>query len=298
MRTASAMICAAGEMPRAAQAAPIPDPTATPMDQAACIIGMRVRPAARSTAAPSTLISTSRVPMPSPTITKATASSGTEPAMSARPMTVIAAAMSSSAPVTARRLPSQCRTGVDASSPRMAPTVTPARSSPIVAVPMPRLALMAGSRGPHAEMVIPPSPNAAVIVHRQRASAAARRDKDVRHRAAPDQRRAASDAKTFQWKVSRAENPGSPGAAAPGSTASGRRPRRRDRAATGSAGRRTRRSPARPRPAGRCPPRCDPACCPDSIRAASVSRSDRNRSRTNSRVTACCSCSASVVSVA
>ena len=52
----------------------------------------------------------------------------------------------------------------------MAPTVTPARSSPIVAVPMPRLTLMAGSRGPHAETVIPPSPNAAVIVHRQRAS--------------------------------------------------------------------------------------------------------------------------------
>ena len=70
-----------------------------------------------------------------------------------------------------RRLPSQCRTGVDASSPRMAPTVTPARISPIVAVPMPRPALMAGSRGPHAETVIPPSPNAAVTVHRQRASA-------------------------------------------------------------------------------------------------------------------------------
>ena len=53
-----------GVMPRAAQAAPIPDPAATPMDQAACIIGMRVRPAACSTAAPSTLMSTSRVPSP------------------------------------------------------------------------------------------------------------------------------------------------------------------------------------------------------------------------------------------
>jgi len=52
----------------------------------------------------------------------------------------------------------------------MAPTVTPARSSPIVAVPMPRLALMAGSRGPQVAIVIPPSPNAAVTVHRQRAS--------------------------------------------------------------------------------------------------------------------------------
>jgi hypothetical protein len=41
----------------------------------------------------------------------------------------------------------------------------------MVAVPMPRLVLMAGSRGPHAAMVIPPRPNAAVIVHRQRASA-------------------------------------------------------------------------------------------------------------------------------
>ena len=40
-----------------------------------------------------------------------------------------------------------------------------------MAVPMPRPALMAGSRGPHAEMVTPPSPNAAVTVHRQRANA-------------------------------------------------------------------------------------------------------------------------------
>jgi hypothetical protein len=53
----------------------------------------------------------------------------------------------------------------------MAPTVTPASSSPIVAVPVPRSALMAGRRGPHAETVIPPSPNAVVTVHRQRASA-------------------------------------------------------------------------------------------------------------------------------
>ena len=90
-------------------------------------------------------------------------------------MTVIAAAMSRSAPATARRLPSQCRTGVDASSPRMAPTVTPASSSPIVAVPTPRSALMAGSRGPQAEMVIPPSPNAAVTAQRQRASVRAGR---------------------------------------------------------------------------------------------------------------------------
>jgi hypothetical protein len=29
---------------------------------------------------------------------------------------------------------------------------------------------MAGSRGPHADVVIPPSPNAAVTVHRHRAS--------------------------------------------------------------------------------------------------------------------------------
>ncbi len=86
-------------------------------------------------------------------------------------MTVIATATSSSAPAMARRLPSQCRTEVEASSPKMAPTVTPARSSPIVAVPMPRPALIAGSRGPHAETVIPPSPNAAVTVHRQRANA-------------------------------------------------------------------------------------------------------------------------------
>ncbi len=157
-------------MPMAAQAAPIPEPTAAPMDQAACSIGMRVRPAARSTAAPSTLMSTSRRPIPAPMITKAAARSGTEPRTSARPMTAIAAAMSRIAPQTARRLPSQCSTGVEASSPRMAPTVTPASISPIVAVPTPRSALTAGSRGPQAETVIPPSPKAAVIARRHRAS--------------------------------------------------------------------------------------------------------------------------------
>ena len=40
-----------------------------------------------------------------------------------------------------------------------------------MAVPVPRAALMAGSRGPHVETVIPPSPNAIVTVHRQRTSA-------------------------------------------------------------------------------------------------------------------------------
>ena len=44
MSTASAMNCAAGLMPSAAQAAPIPDPTAAPMDQAACMIGMQGAP--------------------------------------------------------------------------------------------------------------------------------------------------------------------------------------------------------------------------------------------------------------
>ena len=39
----------------------------------------------------------------------------------------------------------------------------------MVPVPMPRSALMPGSRGPQAEMVIPPRPNAAVTAHRQRA---------------------------------------------------------------------------------------------------------------------------------
>ena len=76
--------------------------------------------------------------------------------------------MSRVAAVRARRLPSRCRTGVEASSPMMAPTVTPARNRPIVAVPIPRLALMAGSRGPQVETVIPPSANAAVTAHRQR----------------------------------------------------------------------------------------------------------------------------------
>jgi len=85
-------------------------------------------------------------------------------------MTVIAEAMSRSAPVTDRRLPSQRKTGADASNPRIAPTVTPARSKPITAVLISRLAFIAGNRGPHAEIAIPPRPNAAVIVHRQRAS--------------------------------------------------------------------------------------------------------------------------------
>ena len=40
-----------------------------------------------------------------------------------------------------------------------------------MAVPVPRAALMAGSRGPHAETVIPPSPNAVVTDHRQRPGA-------------------------------------------------------------------------------------------------------------------------------
>jgi hypothetical protein len=51
---------------------------------------------------------------------------------------------------------------------------------------------MAGSRGPHAEMVIPPSPNAAVTDHRQRARA--------KCSAATIRLRS----KTFQWKISRA----------------------------------------------------------------------------------------------
>ena len=179
MRTASPMNCAAGAMPRAAQAAPIPDPTAAPMDHAACMLGIRVRPAARSTAAPSTLISTSSVPIPVPVTTKATAISGTERTTSERPMTVNAAAMSRTAPATARRLPSRCSRGVEASSPRMAPTVPPASSSPSVAVPTPRSALTAGSRGPQVEMVIPPSPNAAVITQRQRASSGRADDDDT-----------------------------------------------------------------------------------------------------------------------
>ena len=107
--------------------------------------------------------------MPAPAVTKPTATSGSERAMSATPSSVIAVAMSSSAASTARRLPSRCSSGVEPSSPRMDPTVTPARSSPMVPVPMPRSALMAGSRGPQAEIVIPPRPNATVTAHRQRA---------------------------------------------------------------------------------------------------------------------------------
>jgi hypothetical protein len=61
----------------------------------------------------------------------------------------------------------------------MAPTVAPATSSPIVAVPTSRVALMAGSRGPHAEMVIPPSANAPVIVSRQRVSSGRVEDDDA-----------------------------------------------------------------------------------------------------------------------
>ena len=87
MSTASPMSCAEGLMPRAAQAAPIPDPTATPIDQAACIIGIRVRPAACSTAAPSTLISTSRVPIPAARDHEADRDQRNRTQMSARPMT-------------------------------------------------------------------------------------------------------------------------------------------------------------------------------------------------------------------
>ena len=91
--------------------------------------------------------------------------------MSASAIIVIAAAMSQSAPASARRAPSQCKTGVDPSSPPMAPMVTPASSSPIVPVSMPSSVLIAGSRGPQAESEIPPSANAVVIAQRQRASA-------------------------------------------------------------------------------------------------------------------------------
>lgn len=118
--------------------------------------------------------------------------------MSATPMTDIAAAMSRSDPATDRRLPSQCKTGVDASSPRMAPTVTPARSSPIVVVSTARLALMAGMRGPHVETAIPPSPNAPVMVHRQRVSV----PRSVATRASVTARSRHTQ-KTFRWKVSR-----------------------------------------------------------------------------------------------
>jgi hypothetical protein len=38
----------------------------------------------------------------------------------------------------------------------------------MVAVSIPRLDLIAGSRGPHVETAIPPSPNAAVTLQRQR----------------------------------------------------------------------------------------------------------------------------------
>jgi hypothetical protein len=50
----------------------------------------------------------------------------------------------------------------------MAPTVTVPRSSPMVAVSIPSLDLIAGSLGPHVETAIPPSPNAAVTLQRQR----------------------------------------------------------------------------------------------------------------------------------
>ena len=134
------------------------------------MLGSRVRPAVRSTAEPSTLMRTSSVPMPAPVITSPAATSGTDLTMSATAMSVIATATTPSAPVSARRAPSQCRSGVDPSSPPMAPTVTPASSSPIVAVSMPSSVLMAGSRGPQAESEIPPRANAAVIAQRQRAS--------------------------------------------------------------------------------------------------------------------------------
>ena len=172
MMTASPMNCTEGVTPSAAHAAPIPDPTAAPIDHVPCIKGMRVRPAARSIADPSTLISTSRVPIPSPMTRKATLTSGTDRRAMATPMTAIAAAMTRSDAVTPPRLPSRWSIGAEATRPAMAPTVTPARSRPIVAMLMPSSALTAGSRGPQAATVIPPRPKAAMIALRHRNRAA------------------------------------------------------------------------------------------------------------------------------
>ena len=148
MITASPMNCTGGVTPSAAHPAPIPDPTAAPTDQAPCIKGMRVRPAARSIADPSTFISTSSVPIPKPMNRKATLTRGSDGRVMATPMTAKAAATTRSDAVTPPRLPSRWSTGAEMTRPAMAPTVTPARSRPIVAVPMPSSALTAGSRGP------------------------------------------------------------------------------------------------------------------------------------------------------
>ena len=140
---------------------------------------------------------------------------------------------------------------------------------------------MAGSRGPQAEMVIPPSPNPVVIVHRQRASFGRSLVTNTSSVTVCTQPGGCSRLQAENLPLesithgSRKIQGRRAGAAAPGSTASGRRRPRRDRGATGSAGHPMRRSPARRRRPGRCPPRCGPpAALPRSARPALPQRAE------------------------
>ena len=127
-----------------------------------------MRPAIRSTAEPSTLIITSKAPTPVPATTKATASSGTDPSLSATPRPASPATMTSNAALMAQRLPSQCINGPATNSPPMAPAVTDARSRPIVAVLIPRLAFNSGQPRPLRRSRDPAQPERNGIVQRQR----------------------------------------------------------------------------------------------------------------------------------
>ena len=166
--TPSAMNWAEGAMPSAAQAAPIPEPTAAPTDQAACISGMSVLAAACSIAAPSTLMSTSSVPMPRPTVTKPSATSGTDWASRAPPISTSDPAIVSSAVDTAHRPPRRPSSGVEIPRPAIEPTVEQAIRIPTVGVSMLSSRISSGRRGPQVAMVTPPRPNAAMIALRQR----------------------------------------------------------------------------------------------------------------------------------
>ena len=112
-----------------------------PNDQAACINGISVLPAARSTAAPSTLIITSTAPIPKPTITNPAVVTATEWATPApTPIMAIAAPTNHRVAQIPRREPSHDTNADDAPKPATEPTVTPARTRPTAALPSPRSA--------------------------------------------------------------------------------------------------------------------------------------------------------------
>ena len=167
IKTASPQNCHTIEIPNAAHPAPSPAPMTAPADQAACNSGINVRPSARSTADPSTLIITSSAPMLNPTITKPTAVTGSECARPApTPIPASPTATRHNTPRIPPRAPNRDRIAVVAPSPASEPTVTPASTAPITPSSTARSARRLGSRGPHVDSVIPPRANAAITALR------------------------------------------------------------------------------------------------------------------------------------